>query len=408
MTTHLTSDSPEGRPRRFSSRDSTTSLPPLLGKPALPGSLGRFRIAEHVQLLLVVGKLAKSARREGELAVERPQTAVGSANSANALARRRTYVSEAEVRGRTVVPGQAQVPTSGIRQGRERYTRACVRARERERESERRRENKIKRDRERDRGREREAVRTGWCGPRGGHGVSEVGSARKRGLRALLSVRSPVPSCHRLYSCLLLARPYASCVYATMRKVEGEREWTKERDWLWETNREGEKREWEGGGRQKVTVACRRVLDVASGRSAWPVTRGPWPGLRPRWSVPPPEDRWRKREKGTARLEGLTRSRREREREDSPGGGRSLSYCYFYLAFSSSKLLRRVSASFTFSRSLSAFRSRTRVRDSLLFPSEIVTPKFTWILCKYIFLHHNLCTLPLICTSTSIFNQICY
>lgn len=54
--------------------------------------------------------------------------------------------------------------------------------------------------------------------------MSEVGSARKRGLRALLSVRSPVPSCHRLYSCLLLARPYASCVYATMRKVEGERE----------------------------------------------------------------------------------------------------------------------------------------------------------------------------------------
>lgn len=80
-------------------------------------------------------------------------------------------------------------------------------------------------------------------------------------------------------------------------------------------------------GEEKVTVACRRVLDVVSGRPAWPVARGPWPGLCPRRNAArgPRRGTGRKRERETARLEGLTRPRRarERERDRKPGGGRA-------------------------------------------------------------------------------------
>lgn len=78
-------------------------------------------------------------------------------------------------------------------------------------------------------------------------------------------------------------------------------------------------------GEEKVTVACRRVLDVVSGRPAWPVARGPWPGLCPRRNAArgPRRGTGRKRERETARLEGLTRPRRARERERKPGGGRA-------------------------------------------------------------------------------------
>lgn len=78
-----------------------------------------------------------------------------------------------------------------------------------------------------------------------------------------------------------------------------------------------------GGGGQKVTVACRRVLDVVSGRPAWPVARGPWPGLCPRRNAArgPRRETERKRERGAATLEGLTRPRREQGREKAPGVG---------------------------------------------------------------------------------------
>lgn len=105
-------------------------------------------------------------------------------------------------------------------------------------------------------------------------------------------------------------------------------------------------------GEEKVTVACRRVLDVVSGRPAWPVARGPWPGLCPRRNAArgPRRGTGRKRERETARLEGLTRPRRARERE-SPGvgGQNAFSLVLLLCLASSSKLLRRVPTPSSFS-----------------------------------------------------------
>lgn len=76
-------------------------------------------------------------------------------------------------------------------------------------------------------------------------------------------------------------------------------------------------------GEEKVTVACRRVLDVVSGRPAWPVARGPWPGLCPRRNAArgPRRGTGRKREKD--RKIGGVDSAEESERERKPGGGRA-------------------------------------------------------------------------------------
>lgn len=119
-------------------------------------------------------------------------------------------------------------------------------------------------------------------------------------------------------------------------------------------------------GEEKVTVACRRVLDVVSGRPAWPVARGPWPGLCPRRNAARGPRRGtgrkRERERETARLEGLTRPRRAREREretESPGvgGQNAFSLVLLLCLASSSKLLRRVPTPSSFSPFLSLFLS---------------------------------------------------
>lgn len=78
-------------------------------------------------------------------------------------------------------------------------------------------------------------------------------------------------------------------------------------------------------GEEKVTVACRRVLDVVSGRPAWPVARGPWPGLCPRRNAArgPRRGTGRKREKDR-KIGGVDSAEEsERERERKPGGGRA-------------------------------------------------------------------------------------
>lgn len=93
-----------------------------------------------------------------------------------------------------------------------------------------------------------------------------------------------------------------------------------------ERKRERTRGEQKRGGEQKVTVACRRVLDVASGRPR--VARGPWPRFVPttvEWSAARGPRRERKREERRLELEGLTRVKREkRERErEQPKGGRA-------------------------------------------------------------------------------------
>jgi len=93
--------------------------------------------------------------------------------------------------------------------------------------------------------------------------VSEVGSLRKRGLRALLSVRSPVPS-----ALPLPASTPGSAGFTRRRRVLRRARWSEA-----ESKREGEtdgdlggwdgERESQRRKGEKVTVACRRVLDVA-------------------------------------------------------------------------------------------------------------------------------------------------
>lgn len=79
-----------------------------------------------------------------------------------------------------------------------------------------------------------------------------------------------------------------------------------------------------GGGRgEKVTVACRRVLDVVSGRPAWPVARGPWPGLCTRRNAArgPRRQTERKRERvrGSRNIGGVD-SAKESKGERKPRG----------------------------------------------------------------------------------------
>lgn len=109
-----------------------------------------------------------------------------------------------------------------------------------------------------------------------------------------------------------------------------------------------------------MTVACRRVLDVVSGRPAWPVARGPWPRLCPRRNAArgPRRETERKsqRERRFARLEGLTRPRRARKREKKSGGGREERILSLVLCLaSSSKLLQRAPTPSSFSCHLPSF-----------------------------------------------------
>lgn len=124
-------------------------------------------------------------------------------------------------------------------------------------------------------------------------------------------------------------------------------------------------------GEEKVTVACRRVLDVVSGRPAWPVARGPWPGLCPRRNAArgPRRGTGRKREKDR-KIGGVDSAKEsERERGKARGwAGRTRSPSYYYFALpprrSSSEgfLLLPPSRAIAFSLSLflSAFLSLPR------------------------------------------------
>lgn len=142
--------------------------------------------------------------------------------------------------------------------------------------------------------------------------MSEVSSARKRGLRALLSVSSPVPSATARVYCSGTRRVCKTArVYAGVKQGRGEKE--REKESGFGAGRREKESEQEGirEGGEKVTVACRRVLNVASGRPVWPVARGP--GLRSRPRCRPVAPVESKRE--ATRLEGLTRGRgRERAR----------------------------------------------------------------------------------------------
>ncbi|TGZ54519.1 hypothetical protein DBV15_04597 [Temnothorax longispinosus] len=97
----------------------------------------------------------------------------------------------------------------------------------------------------------------------------------------------------------------------------------RERERMHESEKQSERKRMRRGG-EKVTVACRRVLDVVSGRPAWPVARGPWPGLCPRRNAArgPRRKTERKREREGRKIGGVD-SVKESKRERKPGGGRA-------------------------------------------------------------------------------------
>lgn len=145
--------------------------------------------------------------------------------------------------------------------------------------------------------------------------MSEVGSARKRGLRALLSVRSPVPSATaRVYSWLGRTRR----VCTPERGKEKERENARKR----ETDREGEDENEtgrEGDGSVSSRAGC-CIGQARVARGSWPMAqvvptakRGPWP---------PSGKRKREAVCKIGGVDSAKESKGERERE-SPGGGRA-------------------------------------------------------------------------------------
>lgn len=188
--------------------------------------------------------------------------------------------------------------------------------------------------------------------------MSEVGSARKRGLRALLSVRSPVPSATartRIYSWLGRTRRVV-CVCRSREERERERknEGLRER----ETNREGENEnengrgETEGDGSVSSRAGC-CIGQVRVACDSWPVARvvltmerGPWP--------PPKRHTEKERERGerNSKIGGVDSAEERKRTRGWADKTRSFSFYSFLLclAFSSSK--RRLYTCTFFSLSL--------------------------------------------------------
>lgn len=162
--------------------------------------------------------------------------------------------------------------------------------------------------------------------------MSEVGSARKRGLRALLSVRSPVPSATAAARapCLLLAygRTRRMCTpkrggeteREKERQKEGERERERERGTEREKERESAKAAngpREGGREGDGSVSSRAGCCVGQVRVApWLVARGPGCAHGEEQFV---AEGQKEREKGSDEIGGVD-SPEEREREKARGG----------------------------------------------------------------------------------------